>query len=165
MTDPTVTPRLHVSPFSGDWDVRDCPWCGSDDAEPQYLATNLRAERCGSTPRHWSVVSCRHCGGAVLIEHTAPSDAQAQPLRVVPERVVDARIEQVPAALRTYYEDAIRVLEAVATHASDVDEKTARRALQFTTQVLRNLFEIPAQPATRPEREPEDEPSQWPGSW
>jgi hypothetical protein len=36
----------------------------------------------------------------------------------------------------------IRVLEAVGAHASHVDKKTVRRALQFTTQVLRNLFEI-----------------------
>jgi uncharacterized protein (DUF2267 family) len=43
-----------------------------------------------------------------------------------------------------YYEDVIRVLEAVGAHASHVDKKTARRALQFTTQVLRNLFEIPS---------------------
>jgi hypothetical protein len=42
------------------------------------------------------------------------------------------------------HEDAIRVLEAVGAHASPVDKKTARRALQFTTQVLRNLFEIPS---------------------
>jgi len=34
--------------------------------------------------------------------------------------------------------------EAAGAHASHVDKKTARRALQFTTQVLRNLFEIPS---------------------
>ena len=50
--------------------------------------------------------------------------------------------ERVPDDVRKYYEDAIRVLEAVGAHASHVDKKTARRALQFTTQVLRNLFEI-----------------------
>jgi len=41
-------------------------------------------------------------------------------------------------------DEAIRVLEAVGAHTSHVDKKTARRALQFTTQVLRNLFEIPS---------------------
>jgi mannose/cellobiose epimerase-like protein (N-acyl-D-glucosamine 2-epimerase family) len=55
--------------------------------------------------------------------------------------------ERVPDAVRPYYEDAIRVLEAVGAHASHVDEKTARRALQFTTPILRNLFEIPTEPA------------------
>jgi len=57
-----------------------------------------------------------------------------------------------PDGFRKYYGDATRV----PGHASHVDEKTARRALQFTTQVLRNLFEIPAELA--PHSEPEDEP-------
>lgn len=41
--------------------------------------------------------------------------------------------------------DAVRKLGNVGAHASDetVDETSARRALRFTTQVLRNLFEIP----------------------
>ncbi len=48
----------------------------------------------------------------------------------------------VPDEVRPYYEDAIRVLEAVgAAHPKDV--KTARRALQFTTPILRNLFQVP----------------------
>jgi hypothetical protein len=55
--------------------------------------------------------------------------------------------ERVPDAIRPYYEDAIRVLEAVGGRASHVDEKTARRALQFTTPILRNLFQIPTEPA------------------
>lgn len=43
--------------------------------------------------------------------------------------------------------DHIREVGNVGAHASDekVDETTARRALRFTTQVLRNLFEIPAE--------------------
>jgi hypothetical protein len=43
--------------------------------------------------------------------------------------------------------DHIRVVGNVGAHAGDtvVDEVTARRALRFTTQVLRNLFEIPAE--------------------
>ena len=63
--------------------------------------------------------------------------------------------ERVPDAVRTYYEDAIRVLEAVGAHAARVDEKTARRALQFTTPILRNLFEIPTEPSALLEPEPE----------
>src|SRR6478672_10175470 len=59
--------------------------------------------------------------------------------------------ERVPDAVRPHYEDAIRVLDAVGAHASHVDEKTARRALQYTTRVLRNLFEIPPEPAAPPE--------------
>lgn len=43
--------------------------------------------------------------------------------------------------------DHIREVGNVGAHAGDarVDEETARRALRFTTQVLRNLFEIPAE--------------------
>jgi hypothetical protein len=60
--------------------------------------------------------------------------------------------EGVPDAVRPYYEDAIRVLEAVGARASHVDVKTARRALQFTTPILRNLFQVPAEPAALPDR-------------
>ena len=55
--------------------------------------------------------------------------------------------ERVPDAVRPHYEDAVRVLEAAGARASEVDPKTARRALQFTTAILRNLFEIPPGPA------------------
>jgi hypothetical protein len=43
--------------------------------------------------------------------------------------------------------DHIRQLGNIGAHAGDeyVDEEAARRALRFTTQVLRNLFEIPAE--------------------
>ena len=60
--------------------------------------------------------------------------------------------ERVPDAIRPYYEDAIRVLEAVGARAAHVDVKTARRALQFTTPILRNLFEIPTEPAALSDR-------------
>ena len=103
-----------------------------------------------------SVISCPHCGRAIVIEHTPLNDPQAQLLKVVPEDGADVRVEHLPDDLRKYYEDATRVLEAVGAHASHVDEKTARRALQFTTQVLRNLFEIPPELAAR--SEPEDDP-------
>ena len=61
--------------------------------------------------------------------------------------------ERVPDAVRPHYEDAIRVLEAVGARASHVDPKTARRALQFTTPILRNLFEIPIEPAALTDRQ------------
>ena len=102
------------------------------------------------------MISCPRCGGAILIEHTPPNFPQPQLLKVVPEHGADVRVEHLPDDIRKYYEDAIRVLEAVGARASHVDEKRARRALQFTTQVLRNLFEIPAELAAR--SEPEDEP-------
>ncbi|MFE5026630.1 DUF4145 domain-containing protein [Streptomyces sp. NPDC056656] len=41
----------------------------------------------------------------------------------------------------------IRVVGNVGAHASDedVDQATAERALRFTTQLLRNLFEVPGE--------------------
>ena len=147
-------------PFSADWLVRDCPWCGLRDAQMQHLALNLNADRRASASRCWSVVSCPACGGAVLIEHTAPNDPHAELLTIVPAHSADAHVENVPAAVRPYYEDAVRVLEAVGMHAANVDEKTGRRALQYTTRVLRNLFELPAEPGARPgpAAGPADEP-------
>ncbi|MFF8591862.1 DUF4145 domain-containing protein [Streptomyces sp. NPDC015220] len=41
----------------------------------------------------------------------------------------------------------IRAVGNVGAHASDerVDQETAERALRFTTQLLRNLFEVPGE--------------------
>jgi hypothetical protein len=70
-------------------------------------------------------------------------------------RLVYMTDERVPDVVRPHYEDAIRVLEAVGAQASDVDEKTARRALQYTTRVLQNLFEIPVAAPPESGDEPE----------
>jgi hypothetical protein len=53
--------------------------------------------------------------------------------------------------------DHIRQVGNVGAHAGDqeVDEASARRALLFTTQVLRNLFEIPAELARLAGDQPE----------
>ena len=94
---------------------------------------------------------------AVFVIREAGRIAQDPPAAIVdPDDAYEWVVEHLPDDLRKYYEDATRVLEAVGAHASHVDEKTARRALQFTTQVLRNLFEIPPDLAAR--SEPEDEP-------
>ena len=66
--------------------------------------------------------------------------------------------DRLPDAVRPHYQDAIRVLEGVGARASRVDPKTARRALQFTTAILRNLFEIPRDPVALSEPKSEDEP-------
>ena len=99
------------------------------------------------------MISCPHCGRAIVTEHTPLNDPQPQLLKVVPEDGADVRVGHLPDGLRKYYEDATRVLEAVGAHASHVDEKTARRALQFTTPILRNLFEIPTEPAGLTDRQ------------
>ncbi len=60
--------------------------------------------------------------------------------------------------------DHVRVIGNIGAHASDerLDEDRVRRALRFTTQVLRNLFEIPEelkqiQGAGQPKPPPSDE--------
>jgi hypothetical protein len=55
--------------------------------------------------------------------------------------------------------DHVREVGNVGAHASDVrvDEETARRALRFTTAVLRNLFEIPAELAALEQPAPEQD--------
>jgi hypothetical protein len=52
--------------------------------------------------------------------------------------------------------DQVRKVGNVGAHASDevVDQPTVERAFRFTTQVLRNLFEIPAELGTPVECEP-----------
>jgi hypothetical protein len=52
----------------------------------------------------------------------------------------------------------IRKLGNLGAHATDerIDEPSARTALMFTTQVLRNLFEIPAELARAAGQEPDD---------
>ena len=70
-------------------------------------------------------------------------------------RLAQITDERVPDAVRPHYEDAVRVLEAAGARTSDVDPKTARRALQFTTAILRNLFEIPSEPAAGSDRQNE----------
>jgi hypothetical protein len=61
--------------------------------------------------------------------------------------------------------DHIRQVGNVGAHATDtrLDAATVQRAFEFTTQVLRNLFEIPAELAAigtaRPEPFPDSEPT------
>lgn len=53
----------------------------------------------------------------------------------------------------------VRAIGNIGAHASDdrVDDATAKRVLSFTTQVLRNLFEVPAE-LRAAVGEPENEP-------
>jgi hypothetical protein len=71
------------------------------------------------------------CGGPVVLETTSPQSG----IHEIYNTTTDfAKVL-----------DHVRVVGNVGAHASDehVDEQAARRALRFTTQVLRNLFEIP----------------------
>ena len=74
-------------------------------------------------------MSCPHCGRAIVIEHTPLNYPQAQLLKVVPEDGADVRVEHLPDGLRTYYEDATRVLEAVGGHAIFGPLRAVRYAL------------------------------------
>jgi len=55
----------------------------------------------------------------------------------------------------------VRVLGNIGAHATDqrVEGDAAQRALRFTTQVLRNLFEIPAELAELGAAPPEESPT------
>lgn len=109
---------------------------------------------------------CAMCGRSsvgldswhTVVDHSLGSDTDQEEGRRVEvcswrcARLAYMTEEQLPDSVRPHYEEAIRVLEAVGVRASHVDPKTARRALQFTTAILRNLFEIPTEPAAGPDR-------------
>ncbi|MFC9619817.1 DUF4145 domain-containing protein [Streptomyces sp. NPDC056930] len=155
--------------------------------------------------KHWAVLGCPSCGGAILIEHSSPNVTETLAYEIVPKGPDGAvSIDHLPEDVERYYSDAIRVLgvgvpdaaavqlrrtlEAAAAHfsikekvlmrsieklisdghvtqsfgpvlhhiraignvgahASDerVDHEAAQRALRFTTQLLRNLFEVPGE--------------------
>ena len=189
--------------FSEEFTFRDCPWCGLRDAHMIALALNLQVSPPGNPSRTWSLLACPRCGGAITIETSGPN-VQPVELSSVPEGRQVELVADLPEDVRSFYEDAVRVLDAgvpdatavqlrraleaaaahhdvdektlvksiqalidknlitsqfgqvlhhvrkvgnVGAHASDerVDEASARRALRFTTQILRNLFEIPAE--------------------
>lgn len=74
------------------------------------------------------------------------------------------RIQRLVAAglLTSQFGDAVhhvRQLRNLGAHASDVrlDEAQARRSMSFTTQTLRNLFEIPAELRVVQQDDDEDE--------
>ena len=184
---------------------RDCPWCGLRNTRLTVATTDQEFSTRTGAGRYWATLGCPSCGGAVLVEHSNPTDPSDSAFQVVPKGLEEsARINHLPEDVEQYYMDAIRVLSIgvpdaaavqlrrtleaaaahfqirekvliksiekliseghvtksfapvlhhiravgnVGAHASDerVDQETAQRALRFTTQVLRNLFEVPGE--------------------
>lgn len=192
-------------PWNDKHSFRDCPWCGLRNTRLTVANSDQKFSTRTGTARYWATLGCPGCGGAVLLEHSAPQDKEDTAFLSVPRGLEEsASINHVPEDVQQYFMDAIRVLSIgvpdaaavqlrrtleaaaahfqirerilmnsiekliseghvtksfgpvlhhiravgnVGAHASDerVDQETAERALRFTTQLLRNLFEVPGE--------------------
>ncbi|MEV7879800.1 DUF4145 domain-containing protein [Streptomyces microflavus] len=192
-------------PWSDKHSFRDCPWCGLRNTRLTVANTDQNFSTRTGTSRYWATLGCPGCGGAVVLEHSAPQDDDDTVFLAVPKGLEEAAaINHVPDDVQQYFLDAIRVLSIgvpdaavvqlrrtleaaaahfqikekvlmrsieklisegyvtksfepvlhhiravgnVGAHASDerVDNGTAERALRFTAQLLRNLFEVPGE--------------------
>jgi hypothetical protein len=153
------------------WSVVACPRCGGavlleinnpNEYPPKALLTVPEDERIGAQVEHLPSDVSRFYSDARRVLDAGVPDAAAVQLRKtleasaahfgINEGPLVARIEKlIERGLITKQFgdvlDHVRKLGNVGAHASDetVDEASAKKALRFTTQVLRNLFEIPAE--------------------
>lgn len=153
------------------WSVVSCPRCGGavlleTNGANQRPGAVLKAvpedERAGAQVEHLPEDVGRFYADAQRVLDANVPDAAAVQLRKTLEAAAShfgigdgplvTRIEKLieeGLITKRFGEvlDHVRKLGNVGAHASDVtvDEESARRALRFTTQVLRNLFEIPAE--------------------
>ena len=151
------------------WSVIGCPRCGGT----VLLETNAPNEHPGSEvgvfPQQESVTLSHlpedveefYRGAIRVLDAGVPDAAAVQLRRTLEAAAAHHGIDSGPLVqrIRKLIEaglitngfgdvlDHIREVGNVGAHASDerVGEETARRALRFTTQVLVNLFEIPAE--------------------
>lgn len=163
------------------WSAVSCPRCAGvvlletndpNNTPPKVEMTIPEDERAGSQVGHLPEDVARFYADAQRVLDANVPDAVAVQLRKTLEAAaahfeIDsgplvARIEKLieeGLITKQFGEvlDSVRKLGNIGAHASDVtvDEESAKRALRFTTQVLRNLFEIPAE--LNPETS-EDEP-------
>jgi hypothetical protein len=149
------------------WSVLTCPRCGS----PVTLETRPPTEPAGvlkTIPDTAAVIDVAHLPPDVeryyrdairVLEAGVPDAAAVQLRRTLEAAAAHHEVKTGPLVqrIRKLIEaglitadfakvlDHIRVVGNAGAHASDtpVDEEAARRAFRFTTQVLRNLFEIP----------------------
>jgi hypothetical protein len=151
------------------WSVVTCPQCGSPvilettaPQDPAVVLTTIPDTGAVVTVNHLPPDVERYYRDAIKVLEAGVPDAAAVQLRRTLEAAAAhhhvttgpliARITKlIEAGLITAdfakVLDHIRVVGNAGAHATDerVDETAARRALGFTTQVLRNLFEIPAE--------------------
>jgi hypothetical protein len=169
-------PNIQVVPQKGrarEWSVLTCPRCagailletGVEAGAVVVVREIPEADRARHLVGHLPEDVARYYAGAVRALDAGIPDAAAVQLRRtleaaaaargVTKGVLVARIRQLITEGKITSEfgrvlDHIRKVGNVGAHAGDqeVDEPSARRALLFTTQVLRNLFEIPAELAS-----------------
>jgi hypothetical protein len=164
------------------WSFLSCPRCAGFIAL-ETSAPNHAPEIRSQFPEHGSEINVEslppdveaYYRGAIRVMQAGVPDAAAVQLRRTLEAAaahhgVDSgalvqRIKRLIAEgkITNEFGDVlhhIREVGNVGAHAGEsaVDDETAERALRFTTQVLRNLFEIPAQlKAIGPESGRDDE--------
>lgn len=153
------------------WAVVSCPRCagailletnGENASPPKVEMALPEDERVGAEVEHLPADVAGFYADAQRVLDANVPDAAAVQLRKTLEAAAGyfgigdgplvARIEKLieeGLITKRFGEvlDHVRKLGNVGAHASDVtvDEESARRAPRFTTQVLRNLFEIPAE--------------------
>lgn len=166
-------PNIRVAPGRGrarEWSVLSCPRCagavlletGVEAGAIVVVQEIPEADRARHRVGHLPEDVARYYAGAIRALDAGIPDAAAVQLRRtleaaaaargVTQGALVARIRHLISEGKITSEfgrvlDHIRQVGNVGAHAGDqeVDEATARRALLFTTQVLRNLFEIPAE--------------------
>lgn len=153
------------------WSVVSCPRCGGavlletnseSEVPPRVRQAVPEDERIGAQVEHLPADVSKFYTDARRVLDAGVPDASAVQLRKTLEAAAAhfgindgplvARIEKLleqGLITRQFGDvlDHVRKLGNVGAHASDeiVDEASANKALRFTTQVLRNLFEIPAE--------------------
>ncbi|MFE1550876.1 DUF4145 domain-containing protein [Streptomyces sp. NPDC058718] len=153
------------------WATLGCPACGnavlvrhgaqdSDDSKAyEVVPTSSHAK---TVINHLPEDVARYYNDALLVLRVGVPDAAAVQLRRTLEAAAahyDIREKVLMKSIERLIDDGhvtrsfgpllhhIRSIGNVGAHASDerVDQETAGRALRFTTQLLRNLFEVPGE--------------------
>lgn len=153
------------------WSVVACPRCagailletnGQNEVPPKVKGVVPEDDRIGRQVGYLPDDVARFYSDAQRVLDAGVPDGAAVQLRKtleaaaahvgVKEGTLVARIEKLIAqglVTKQFGEvlDRVRKVGNVGAHASDetVDQSTAEQALRFTTQVLRNLFEIPGE--------------------
>jgi Domain of unknown function (DUF4145) len=153
------------------WTVLGCPECGGlttiETAPPQQLpGTVIRVFPAGDSElldvQYLPDDVAAYFGDAIRVLRAGVPDAAAVELRRTLEaaaRHFDVTVSPLVRAVEELIDrglitrpfgdvlDHIRAVGNIGAHATDerLDDLTVQRALSFTAQVLRNLFEIPAQ--------------------
>jgi hypothetical protein len=195
---------------------RDCGYCRTVQVAMKVQWSSRVIEDAAKVRHYWAALSCPRCGNLTLVELAMMNDADTSKtyisersevgvIRVTPNGEEPAvAVAHLPADVRAFYDDALRVLQAgvpdaaavqlrktleaaaahkkikernlvdsikklvdegyvtldfkdVMTHIRKIGNSGAHytdvrltapeveRSLRFTTQVLRNLFEVPGE--------------------